>query len=247
MQTPRAPRENHLGQPIGIAVPEWKGATPPDRETMRGRTCRIEALRADRHAEALHAAYVENRDGSNWTYLPYGPFDSAAAYRTFAEQMQDREDVIAYAIVDRALERPVGVATYLRLDPPNGSIEVGHLSYAPALQRTPMSTEAMYLMMRRVFDDWGYRRYEWKCDSLNAPSVAAARRLGFRYEGTFFNQIVMKGRNRDTSWLSILDGEWPRLREALEGWLDASNFDSTGKQRRALSELMPDSAGVSRI
>ena len=247
MQSPSPPRTNHLGQPIGIAVDHWEGAVAPTREAMKGRLCRLESLRAEKHAGALHAAYIENRDGSNWTYLPYGPFDSAEAYRAWVEEMQDREDTIAYAIVDALTDLPLGVATYLRIDAQNGSIEVGHLSYSPALQRTPLSTEAMYLMMRRVFEDWGYRRYEWKCDSLNAPSVAAARRLGFRYEGTFLNQVVMKKRNRDTSWLSIIEGEWPAVRDALEGWLEPTNFGAAGRQRRRLGDLMPETAGVSRL
>lgn len=247
LDPPSAPRINELGQPIGVAVPNWRGARPPTRETIPGRTCRLEALRASAHAEKLHEAYVQDRDGGNWTYLPYGPFASAAAYAQWVEKMQDREDVIAYAIVDQERSRPLGVATYLRIDASGGAIEVGHLSYAPVLQRTPASTEAMYLMMRRVFEDWGYRRYEWKCDNLNAPSIAAAKRLGFRYEGTFYNQVVVKGRNRDTSWLSILESEWSGLREALEAWLDASNFDAEGRQRRRLGDFMPEAAGKARI
>ena len=246
-QGPTARHQNTLGQPIGFPVPNWSGAKPPTRETMSGRLCRLEALSADTHAEALHAAYAADRDGGNWTYLPYGPFESAAAYREWVKEMQSRDDVIAFAIVDAKDGRPLGVATYLRIDPVNGVIEVGHLSYAPALQRTPLSTEAMFLMMRRVFVDWGYRRYEWKCDSLNAPSVAAARRLGFRYEGTFFQNVVMKGRNRDTTWLSILDGEWPAIESALEGWLDVANFDANGRQQRSLRDLMPETAGTTRL
>ncbi len=239
-------RTNRLGQPIGADLAQWQGAAVPDRETLVGRRCRLEALDAERHAEPLHAAYCEDGDGRNWTYLPYGPFSSATEYRRWAERMQSEADPIAFAIVDAAHDRAVGVATFLRIDPPNGSIEVGHLSFAPALQRSPTSTEAMYLMMRRVFEDWGYRRYEWKCDSLNAPSLAAARRLGFRFEGTFRNHVVMKGRNRDTSWLSILDDEWPALRDGLEAWLDPSNFDASDRQRRALRDFMPDWAGRAR-
>ena len=157
-----------------------------------GFRCRLEPLEADRHAEALHAAYVENHDGGNWIYLPYGPFESARSYRDWVLEHEARDDVF-YAIVDIERDTPVGVGAYLRIFPDLGSIEVGHLSYAPVLQQTPLSTEAMYLMMRRVFDAWGYRRYEWKCDSLNAPSRAAAKRLGFRYEGLFRNNLVMKG------------------------------------------------------
>ena len=133
--------------------------------------------------------------------------------------------------------RPVGVASYLRIDPAMGSIEVGHLSYSPALQRSAVATEAMYLMMRRAFDELGYRRYEWKCDSLNAPSRRAAERLGFRYEGTFRQMMVIKQRSRDTAWYSILDSEWPALRTAFERWLDPANFDASGAQRARLEEL----------
>jgi len=222
---------------------EWSGAKEPSRESMIGRLCRLEALDADRHAEALHRAYEADPEGRNWTYLPYGPFSSAAEYRQAIAGAKDITDTLFFAIVDLASDEPVGVAAYLRADPAMGSIEVGHLSYSPRLQRTPVSTEAMALMMRRVFDDWGYRRYEWKCNSLNAPSVAAARRLGFRFEGLFRNHSVAKGRNRDTTWLSIIDEEWPAIRDALEAWLDPGNFDETGGQRRRLAEWMPPSAG----
>ncbi|HET9948325.1 MAG TPA: GNAT family protein, partial [Longimicrobiales bacterium] len=133
--------------------------------------------------------------------------------------------------------RPAGLASYLRIAPEHGSIEVGHVHFGPALRRTPAATEAMYLMMRRAFDELGYRRYEWKCDALNAPSRRAAERLGFTYEGTFRQHIVYKGRNRDTAWYSILDAEWPRVRSALEAWLDPSNFDAEGRQRRRLEGL----------
>jgi RimJ/RimL family protein N-acetyltransferase len=204
---------------------------------MEGRLCRLEPLEAATHATALHDAYSADHEGRNWTYLPYGPFGSAAEYVSWVESMQSGEDPMFHAIVSLASGRPVGVAAYLRIDPVMGTIEVGHLSYSPALQRTPAATEAMYLMMRRAFEELGYRRYEWKCDSLNAPSMGAAERLGFRFEGTFRQAMVIKGRNRDTAWLSILDGEWPAVRSALERWLDPSNFDRAGKQRRRLEEF----------
>jgi RimJ/RimL family protein N-acetyltransferase len=155
--------------------------------------------------------------------------------------VQDREDVLFFAIVDLGCNEPVGVASYLGMAPESGSIEVGHLRFAPALQRTAGATEAMYLMMRHVFDDLGYRRYEWKCDSLNRPSLSAAHRLGFRFEGTFRNHLVSKGRSRDTSWLSITDEEWPGIRAGLESWLDPENFDAAGRQRQPLSVSMPGS------
>jgi RimJ/RimL family protein N-acetyltransferase len=229
-----AQRTNQLGQPIGEPVPNWTPRPRPQRTPMQGRLCRLDPLDAATHAAALHDAYAADRDARNWTYLPYGPFASAAEYAAWVESVQSRDDPVFFAIVDPATQQPIGVASYLRVDPAMGAIEVGHLSYAPALQRTPASTEAMYLMMRRAFDELGYRRYEWKCDSLNAPSVAAAKRLGFRFEGTFRQAVVMKGRNRDTAWFSIVDGEWPALRSAFEQWLDPSNFDATGAQRQRL-------------
>jgi RimJ/RimL family protein N-acetyltransferase len=230
-------RTNHLGQPIGEPVANWTARLRPPRTPMLGRLCRLESLDAATHAALLHDAYAADREGRNWTYLPYGPFGSAAEHAAWVESVQSRDDPVFYAIVDLASQQPIGVASYLRIDPAMGTIEVGHLSYAPKLQRTPASTEAMYLMMRRAFDELGYRRYEWKCDSLNAPSVAAAKRLGFRFEGTFRQALVIKGRNRDTTWLSIVDGEWPALRSAFERWLDPSNFDATGAQRRRLEEF----------
>ena len=236
-------RKNQLGQPIGRAVSNWAGARPPERAEIQGSRCRLEPLDADRHAEALHAAYSEDREGGNWTYLPYGPFASPRNYREWVVEHQAAAEVF-FAIVDLTSASPVGVGAYLRIFPELGSIEVGHLSYSPALQQTSLSTEAMYLMMRRVFDDWGYRRYEWKCDSLNAPSRAAAMRLGFRYEGLFRNNLVMKERNRDTAWYSITDEEWPGIRSAIEAWLDDANFDPSGRQRRRLGEFMPKSAGT---
>lgn len=237
-------RMNPLGQPVGRAVEGWQAAQPPDREEIRGVRCRLEPLDAERHAEALHRAYGEDRDEGSWTYLPYGPFASSADYRAWVAQHQASENDRFYAIVDAQSESPVGVAAYLRVSPATGSIEVGHLRYSAALQRTPAATEAMYLMMKRVFEDWGYRRYEWKCDSLNAPSRAAAERLGFRYEGLFRNDLVMKGRNRDTAWFSITQDEWPGIRRALLSWLEPGNFDAEGLQRKRLREWMPPSAGL---
>ncbi len=234
------PRTNPLGQPIGEPVPGWTPRPRPPHTAMQGRLCRLEPLDAARHAAGLHEAYAEDVEGRNWTYLPYGPFASPAAYAAWVQSVQAGADPLFFAIVDPGASRAVGVASYLRIDPAMGVIEVGHLNYAPALQGTASATEAMYLMMRRAFDELGYRRYEWKCDSLNAPSRAAAERLGFRYEGTFRQAVVTKGRNRDNAWFSITDGEWPAVRSALEHWLESSNFDASGRQRRRLRDLRED-------
>jgi RimJ/RimL family protein N-acetyltransferase len=238
-------RTNSFGQPIGEPVPSWTARPAPQREPLDGRLCRLEPLTAKRHAVALHSAYAADSGGANWTYLPYGPFSSQEDYTGFARWCEASDDTLFFAIVDRARAQPTGVASYLRIDPLMGCIEIGHISYSPALQQAAAATEAMYLMMRRVFDELGYRRYEWKCDSLNAPSRAAAERLGFGYEGTFRNAVVAKGRNRDTAWYSITDAEWPAIRDALEHWLEPANFDGNGRQIRRLRDSMPK--GDSRV
>jgi RimJ/RimL family protein N-acetyltransferase len=227
---------NELGEPIGFAVPDWHAPDPPSRQPMIGRTCRLEALDPERHAHDLHAANMQDREGRIWTYLPYGPFAGLDEYRTWADEVSRGSDPLFYAIVDSELEKAVGVASYLRISPASGSIEVGHINYSPLLQRTPAATEAMYLMMKRAFEA-GYRRYEWKCDALNARSRAAAQRLGLSYEGVFRQATIYKSRNRDTAWYAAIDREWPELESAFVRWLDVSNFDDEGKQRLRLAEL----------
>jgi len=227
---------SELGEPIGFAVPDWQAPDPPSRQPMIGRTCRLEALDPERHAQDLHAANMLDREGRIWTYLPYGPFAGPDEYRTWADGVSRGSDPLFYAIVDSQLEKAVGVASYLRISPASGSIEVGHINYSPLLQRTPAATEAMYLMMKRAFEA-GYRRYEWKCDALNARSRAAAQRLGLSYEGIFRQATIYKSRNRDTAWYAAIDREWPELESAFVRWLDVSNFDHEGKQRLRLAEL----------
>jgi len=176
---------NHLGQPIGSPLPEWTARPRPPRTAIEGRFSAVEPVDPARHAAELHAAYLLDKEGRNWTYLPYGPFARFEEYRDWLERDSLGDDPLRHVILDRRGGRALGVASLMRIDPAAGVIEVGGINYAPPLQRTPAATEAMYLMMRRVFDELGYRRYEWKCDSLNAPSRAAAQRLGFRYEGMF--------------------------------------------------------------
>ncbi len=204
---------------------------------MAGRYCNVEPLNPARHAQELFAANTADKGGRNWTYLLVDPFPDFPAYRQWLEQISVTEDPVFYALVDAATGKAVGVASYLRIDPPMGVIEVGHLNFSPAMQRTRVSTESMFLMMCRAFDELGYRRYEWKCDSLNAPSRRAAERLGFQFEGIFRQAIVYKGRTRDTAWYSIIDSEWPALKRAFEQWLDPGNFDQAGKQKRRLSDF----------
>jgi RimJ/RimL family protein N-acetyltransferase len=228
---------NALGQPIGFPLPGWSPRPAPPRTPILGRFCRVEPLDPARHAADLFAAFAEDAEGRNWTYLPRGPYRSFADFGQWAEAACRLDDPLCHAIVDTASGQAVGVASYMRIDRAAGVIEVGSITYSPRLQRRPAATEAMYLMMRRVFNELGYRRYEWKCDALNAASRAAAQRLGFQYEGLFRQATVYKGRNRDTAWLSILDREWPALRVGFERWLDPANFDAQGRQRASLAAL----------
>ena len=226
------PRTSH-GRPVGAPLPDWTPRDRPGRVPMEGRYGRLEPLEAERHSAELFSAFAHDAEGVDWIYLPYGPFDEQSALRSWLREMSKTEDPLFFTILD-AGGRAVGLASYLRIDPSVGSIEVGHIHYSPLLQRTRAATEAMYLMARRVFDELGYRRYEWKCDALNEASRRAAERLGFTYEGTFRKHRIYKGRNRDTAWYSITDSEWPPIRAAMEAWLDTSNFDESGEQRRSL-------------
>lgn len=230
--------ENAFGQPIGPPVPGWTTRPrPAPGLVLEGRTCRLEPLDAGRHAADLHAAYARAPDDRQWTYMPQGPFADAAAYRAWVEAVAHQEDPFFLAVVDPATERATGVASYLRIDPDQGTIEVGYITFSPALQRTTAATEAMALMMGHAFEALGYRRYEWKCDPLNAPSRAAAQRLGFGFgfEGIHRQARITKGHNRDTAWFSVLDSEWPAVRAALSAWLEPANFDAAGRQRAGLS------------
>jgi RimJ/RimL family protein N-acetyltransferase len=228
---------NQLGQPIGFPIHGWAARERPPRTPMTGRFCRVESLDAVRHAAELYAANSEDREGRMWTDLPWGPYGGFDDYLAAVKAGLLREDFLTYAVIDAVSGKAVGVASYLNINLTAGSIEVGGIAYSPALQRKPAGTEAMYLMMRRVFDELGYRRYEWKCNALNAPSRAAAERYGFRFEGIFRQADVVKGRNRDTAWFSIIDSDWPRIKAAFERWLDPANFDGDGRQRMSLSAL----------
>lgn len=231
------PDRNHLGQPVGKPLPGWSPRPLPPRTAMQGRLCTVLPLDPERHAAQLFAAYADDVEGRLWTYLPRGPFAAPGDYRAWAEAASRSDDPLTHAIIDNATGAAIGTAAYMRIEPAVGVIEIGSITYSPRLQRRPAGTEAMYLMMRRVFDELGYRRYEWKCNSLNLPSGAAAERLGFQYEGLFRQATITRGRNRDTMWFSVIDGEWPALRAAFERWLDPANFDAQGQQRRSLASL----------
>ena len=222
-----------LGEPIGAPVSDWTPPPAPTRMVLEGRYCRLEPLTLD-HAPKLFGALAADAEGRIWTYMPQGPFASAEAYGAWVWGAAQAADPLHYAIlVDGG---PVGTASFLRIAPAAGSIEVGYITYSPALQRTRAATEAMHLMMAWAFEA-GYRRYEWKCNALNAASRRAAQRLGLSFEGVFRQAGVVKGRNRDSAWYAATDGDWPAIRAAMEEWLSPSNFDGEGMQRQSLSAL----------
>ncbi len=224
------------GQPVGTALPGWRPPPRPVGEVLAGLHCRLEPLDPDRHGPSLYRENQRDTEGRMWTYLPYGPFGGWEEYRAWLGGMAGRADPLFHAVIEPRSGEAHGLAAFLRIDPAHGCIEIGHLAWAPALQRTAAATEAIHLMLRHVFA-LGYRRCEWKCDSLNQPSRRAAERFGFTHEGVFRQAAVVKGRNRDTAWYSILDREWPGLNRAFEAWLAPSNFDAAGRQRTGLEAL----------
>lgn len=231
-----AVHRNALGQPVGFPLPDWTSPPKLLREPLTGRYCRLEPLNPEQHAVDLCAANALDKDGSGWTYLAHGPLITLEEHLQWMRASCKGEDPFFYAIVSLPDGKAVGVASFMRIDAKSGSIEVGSIKYSPLLQRTRAATEAMYLMMRHAFQ-LGYRRYEWKCDSCNAPSRAAAQRLGFSYEGIFRQATTYKKRNRDTAWFSIIDSEWPAINAAFTRWLAPENFDTAGQQRISLSTL----------
>jgi RimJ/RimL family protein N-acetyltransferase len=210
-------------------------AAPPDRRVLEGPRVRVEPFEPATHQAALFdALHDETGDPHLWEYLPYGPFTRGEWREWFAGAAASEDPLFFALVVDGA---PLGQASYLRIEPEHGAIEIGHIALGPALQRTAAATEAMYLMARHAFDDLGYRRLEWKCNAVNARSCRAAERLGFTFEGVFRQHMIVKGKNRDSAWFSIIDGEWPERRAALEAWLDPANFDGNGRQLRSLGEM----------
>jgi RimJ/RimL family protein N-acetyltransferase len=229
-------RLNAFQQLIGDALPEWSAKDKPTPRILTGQYCRLEPLDAQRHAASLYQAFALADDARDWTYMLIGPFNDEAAYRAFAQQEQAGHDPLHFAVIDLASGKPVGSLALMRIDATSGVVEVGYVNYSPLLKRTVAATEAQYLLMQLAFDTFGYRRYEWKCDSLNAPSRAAAR-YGFQFEGIFRQATVYKGRTRDTAWFSILDKEWPQVQAGFQAWLNPNNFDQNGRQIRSLSAL----------
>jgi RimJ/RimL family protein N-acetyltransferase len=233
-----------IAKPKGTAsIGAQVDATPakrPQHATLEGRVVSVVPLDPIAHAQTLfdHTRGEENE--GLWRYLFEGPFGTRADFDFHLEQKASSEDPLFFAILDKPSGDAVGCAAYMRIEPAHRVIEVGSILYTPGLQRSVGATEAMYLMARHVFEDLGYRRYEWKCNALNAPSRNAAVRLGFTFEGVFRQHMIVKGCNRDTAWFSMLDSEWPKRREAFERWLDPTNFDANGRQRTSLSGMNPE-------
>jgi RimJ/RimL family protein N-acetyltransferase len=216
-------------------------ANPPQRVTREGRFARVVPLNATAHGAELWSGGLS--DPAVWTYLAYGPFETEAAFLDWLATRDRLADPLYFAIIDRSSGKALGCATLMEIRPANGVIEVGHIFFSPALQKTPIATEAIFLLMRYVFEDLGYRRFEWKCDNGNEPSKRAAQRFGFVPEGLFRQHMIVKSRNRDTAWFSIIDSEWPVLKGAYESWLAPENFDEKGQQQTQL-RLAIETAGA---
>ncbi|CAI0846578.1 GNAT family N-acetyltransferase [Serratia proteamaculans] len=229
---------NQFGQPVGEPLADWRVVKRPTGETLDGRFCRLKQLDAKRDHAALFSAFQQAPDGRDWTYLSIERPDSPAAMLQHLTTLQANATLVNLTVFDRASQAPVGTVAYMRIDEANGVAEIGHVSWSPAMKQRSSATEAIYLMLRHLFEDLGYRRCEWKCDSHNALSKQAATRFGFKYEGTFRYALVTKGRSRDTDWFAITADRWPTIRAGFEQWLDPDNFDAQGQQKKRLQELM---------
>lgn len=226
---------NNYGQPVGEAMPDWTTRPEPESIVMQGKYCRLEPLSNERHSSDLHAAFSASPEDCTYSFI--GPFETLEDYQAYVSEAEKSTDPKHYAIINMATGKAEGSFSFLRIQPVHGVIEVGYVRYSQALKNTTAATEAQYLLMKYAFEGLGYRRYEWKCDSLNFPSRKAAERLGFTFESIFRQAIVYRGRSRDTAWFSILDKEWPQVKAALESWLSPDNFDSHGRQVKSLVEL----------
>lgn len=227
---------NEFNQPIGEDIPNWTDRPRPGKVTISGRTCRLEPLEVEKHVDDLYAAYSESMDAREWTYLSSYWHDNIDSYREYIKGFLRGPNQL-YAIIKLSTDKPAGIFALQRIQPEYGIIEVGRVNFSPQLRQTIESTEAHFLLMSYCFDELGYRRYEWKCDTFNVPSRKAALRLGFTFEGIFRQDHIYKGRNRDTAWFSIIDKEWPTLKSVFQAWLAPENFDNHGKQIKSLTTL----------
>lgn len=215
----------------------WQPRPRPERKVLEGHYVRLEPLSATRHGDGLYEAATVGNADERFRWLGEVTPSSRAEFQPWLDRVEASEDPLYFVCVDKASGKVAGRQTFLRIDPANGVIEIGHIHWGPLMQRKPAATEAQFLFMRYIFDELGYRRWEWKCNNNNEPSKRAAERFGFQFEGIFRQAMVIKGENRDTAWYSIIDKEWPALKKAYEAWLDPANFDAAGQQKRRLEEL----------
>jgi RimJ/RimL family protein N-acetyltransferase len=222
-------------RPVGPIVDPLPPGSKPDLRPLHGFWMLLEPVSAEKHAKGLYESFKDSDpDGAVWTYLGYGPWESFEQFEAWLKEREASRDPWFYAFVKREGHKPVGMGSFMRCDAANGVIEIGHIWMSPGLQKTREATEAIFLMIRHCFDDLGVRRLEWKCDALNAPSRKAAERFGFTFEGIFRQHLIVKGRNRDTAWYSMLDKDWHRVRAGFETWLKPENFDAKGRQKAKL-------------
>ena len=221
---------------FGEIVESFSIPPHPKGISIEGRLVDLKPLNSNKYAKELFSSNSLDEEGINWAYLPYGPFENQVNYAKWIKSFEEGDDPVFFAIISKKLKKAIGIASFLRINPTKGLIEVGHINYSPLLQKTTEATEAMFLMMRWVFDN-GYRRYEWKCNALNLKSRRAAQRLGFSYEGVFRQMTISKGRNRDTAWFAIIDKEWAEIERCFDQFLSESNFDNNGKSKVSLTSL----------
>jgi RimJ/RimL family protein N-acetyltransferase len=220
----------------------WQPRPRPERRVMEGRYVRLEPLDAARHGEELFIASTVEDAPQRFRWLPELPPASREAFAPWLATAEASPDPMYFAVIDRATGRVGGRQTLMRIEPRHGTVEIGHIYWGPLISRRPASTEAFYLCARHVFDELGYRRFEWKCNNRNTASKNAALRYGMAHEGVFRQHMVVKGENRDTAWYSMLDAEWPAARRAMERWLDPQNFDPSGSQIRRLEDIRAEGA-----
>ena len=230
-------KKNKFGQLLGYPVENWIPCQKPANSPIQGRYCVLDPIEINKHAIQLFEVLAIDNQGESWTYLPYGPFNTMEEFKDWLSKTSSDNETLLYAILDIKTNQPLGISGYLRMNPEHGVIEIGHLHFSTLLKQTALATEAIYLMLRLAFDDYGYRRCEWKCNDLNEPSRRAAERFGFTFEGIFRQNNVFKNQNRDTAWFSIIDSEWAALKEKFEKWLHPTNFDANGKQILKLTAI----------
>jgi RimJ/RimL family protein N-acetyltransferase len=228
---------NQFGQFLGDRIDNWTACQRPKKRILQGQYGILEPMNIAKHSCMLYDALTFDNQGESWTYLPYGPFATLKEFQGWLVTLIKNKDTLLYAIINAQTKQVIGMVSYINIRPEHGVIEIGDVHFSTLLKRTPLATEAIYLLLHQMFEELQYRRCEWKCNSLNKASQYAAERFGFKFEGIFRQHYVFKSRNRDTAWFSILDSEWDGLKKKFEKWLNSNNFDSLGHQITRLSEI----------